>query len=235
MKSNLDLLLLLKSQFHQIRIHLAEVFLITVLGLLALLSWLGRHHNNTCRPLGGAGSTELGARCDKDVGNTMILAQDRDMANDVQGRDVCCENDDANRFCDGCICSWGGTFAEGFDDFFDTSFERFVDGGCWLLDTTKKFWKKENAPFFTVLNTFLAVLSSANGLANGTRAPIGVSAASPLTATTSSTSSFFSNPSRTWAVSSFSATSDSFFSFFSFLEDLWTPSVSERRFSFFSF
>lgn len=129
-KSNLDLLLLLKSQFHQIRIHLAEILLITILWFLALLSRLGRHHNNTCRPLGGSGSTELGSRCDKDVGNTVILAQDGDVADDVQRRDICCKDNDANGFGDGCVGCWGGTFAEGFDDFFDASFEGFVDSGC---------------------------------------------------------------------------------------------------------
>ena len=37
-KSNLDLLLLLKSQFHQISIDFAEILLIAILRLLALLS-----------------------------------------------------------------------------------------------------------------------------------------------------------------------------------------------------
>jgi hypothetical protein len=60
----------------------------------------------------------------------VILAQDGDVADDVQRRDICCKDNDANGFCDGCVGCWSGTFAEGFNDFFDASFERFVDGGC---------------------------------------------------------------------------------------------------------
>lgn len=110
-RSNLDLLLLLESQLHQIGIYLTEILLITIFRLLALLSRLGRHHNNTCRPLGGSSSTELGARCDKDVGNAVVLAQDGDVADNVQGRNIRCKDDDANGFCDGRIGCWGWTFA----------------------------------------------------------------------------------------------------------------------------
>lgn len=63
----------------------------------------------------------------------MILAQNGDVADDVQRRDICCKDNDANGIGDGCVGCWRGTFAEGFDDFFDASFEGFVDGGCNTL------------------------------------------------------------------------------------------------------
>ena len=165
------------------------------------------------------------------------------MRYDIHGRYIGCENNDARRRRDGGVCGEGG-FAEGFNDFFDAAFEGFVFGG-WIntqfLLAGEKTCRKEGlkVPFLTDLSTFLHAFSSANGFANGTRAPtrgatLTLTSSMPFASVVADKGSMFSRFSSNAAVRvDTGATSAAFFSFFSFLL-LWMPSFSER-FSFFSF
>lgn len=130
--SDPDLLRLLLDDLHQLRIYLAEVFLIFAIGSLSflLLAFPSlRDHHHTGRPFRGASRTQLRARRDEDVGNTMIFAEYGDVGDDVHGRDVCGKNHDAWRFWNGDVCLRDRGLAKGLDDFFHTPFQRLVRSG----------------------------------------------------------------------------------------------------------
>lgn len=70
----------------------------------------------------------------------MVLAQDGDVGDDVHGRDVSREDDDAAA---DDVGSAGGGLAQGLDDLLDTSLEGLVLCGCWgvrLCFNRKEEW-----------------------------------------------------------------------------------------------
>lgn len=128
---NNHLLELLLGQLGELLKHLSEVLTVGV-GLevlLALLGGLGGNHDYTGRALGGGGGTELGAGGDEDVGDTVVLAQDGNVRDDIHGGDIGSENDDTAGDIDLSVGGGNGRFAESLDDFLNTTLEGLVDSG----------------------------------------------------------------------------------------------------------
>ena len=121
------LLVLLLRVLDQRLVRLLE--LLIDLGLLALLSNRAlEDHDHACRPLGLGGSTELSARVDEEEGDVVVLAEYGDVGDDVRGRDVAGDDDDAGE--GGVGRGGGGGLAEGLHDFFDAALEGVGFGGC---------------------------------------------------------------------------------------------------------
>ena len=121
---------LLLGEFGQFFIHAAEVLAVVVLVLLlALGGRLGDDHGDTGGTLGGRRVTELSSGCDEDVGDSVVLAEHGNVGDNIHGRDVGGEDDNAVGDRDGGVRGRDGRFAEGLDDFLDTALEALVDGG----------------------------------------------------------------------------------------------------------
>lgn len=128
---NNHLLELLLGQLGELLEHLSEVLTVGI-GLevlLALLGGLGGDHDHTGRALGGSGGTELGAGGDEDVGDTVVLAQDGNVRDNIHGGDIGSENDDTAGDIDLSVGGGNGRFAESLDDFLNTALEGLVDSG----------------------------------------------------------------------------------------------------------
>jgi hypothetical protein len=123
---DLDLLALLLGQASELLEHLGELLIIF---LLALASSLGGNHDHTGGALGSGRGTELGAGGDEDVGDTVVLAENGNVGDDIHGGDVGSEDDNTAGDGDGSVGSGDGGLAESLDDLLDTTLERLVDGG----------------------------------------------------------------------------------------------------------
>lgn len=130
--SQVHLLGLLLGELGQFLEHLGEVLsiILTVL-LLALGSRLGHNHHNTGGAFRGGGVAELSSGCDEDVGDTVVLTQDRDVRDNVHGRDIGGENDDTVGDTDAGVGSGNGRLAESLDDLLDTALQALVDGSYY--------------------------------------------------------------------------------------------------------
>lgn len=124
---NGQLLTLLLRKLGQLFEDLAEV-LIILINLLALAGRLGGHHDHTSRAFGGGRGTELSARGNENVGNSVVLAQNGNVRDDIHGGDISSENDDGGGDIDGSVGSGNSGLAESLDNFLDTTLERLVDG-----------------------------------------------------------------------------------------------------------
>lgn len=120
------MLALLDDQLVELLVSLIPLI---ILGLTLLASGRGDHDNGS-RALGAASGTQLGARRQEDVRDVVVLAEDGDMRDDVHGGDVGGEDDNGRgRDLGGGRVGRGG-FADGLDDFFDTTLEALLLCGC---------------------------------------------------------------------------------------------------------
>lgn len=91
---------LLLNQLNEVLVDLSEVLailllLLDLLGLLAAAdARLLRDHDNARGPLRRSRGAELGPRRHEDVRHVDVLAQHRDVADDVRGADVASQDDD---------------------------------------------------------------------------------------------------------------------------------------------
>jgi hypothetical protein len=126
---NLDVLALLDDQLVELLVSLVPLIIL----LLALLAGGRGDHDDGSGALGAAGGTQLGARRKEDVGDVVVLAEDGDVADDVHGADVGGEDDNGGSGGLGCGRVRGCGFADGLDDFFDTTLEALLLCGCgWM-------------------------------------------------------------------------------------------------------
>ena len=123
---NLDVLALLDNQLVKLLVGLIPLL---ILGL-SLLASVGSNHDNGSRTLGAASGTQLGARRQEDVRDVVVLAEDGDVRDDVHGGDVGGEDDNGGGRDLGGGRVGGGGFADGLDDFFDTTLEALLLCGC---------------------------------------------------------------------------------------------------------
>ena len=131
---DLDVLTLLLHKLVQLLVGLVPI-LINLLPLFWLAASLWRDHDNTGRTLGATSCAKLGTRCQEDVGDVVVLAQNGDVADDVHGGDVCGEDDDSrgkSRSRSGRVTC--GRLADGLDDFFDAALKALLLGGCCAWD-----------------------------------------------------------------------------------------------------
>lgn len=126
-KSSLVVALLL-HKLDKLLVHLVEVLTLCVQVLLVLLAAVWNNHHHTGRALGSGRCTELGTGGDKHVGDSVVLAQDWKVGNDVHGGDIGGKNDNAVGDLGLSVRGGNGRLAESLDDFLDTTLERLVDG-----------------------------------------------------------------------------------------------------------
>jgi len=122
--SDLDVLSQLQRQLVELLVRLGPL---VVVGR-SLGTALGRHHNHASRPLCAAGSAQLGSARQVDVRNVVVLAENRDVRDDVDGGDVGGQDDNAGW--EGVGDGWvaGGGLADCFYDFLDTALEALLLG-----------------------------------------------------------------------------------------------------------
>lgn len=135
----LELLALLLDELDQVLVDVGEVLALVLLvdlliGLLAADALL-RDHDDAGGPLGAAGGAELGARRHEDVRHVDVLAQHRDVADDVHRADVAREDHDAR---ERRVARPGRRrLAQRLDHFFHAALEGLVLGRCgfegWLV------------------------------------------------------------------------------------------------------
>lgn len=113
------------GQYSKLFEHLGELLVVFLLAL----SGLGGNHDHTGRALGSSGSTELSAGGDKDIRNSVVLAKDRNVRDDVHGGDISGENDNTVGDGDGGIGGRNSRLAESLDDLLNTTLKGLVDGG----------------------------------------------------------------------------------------------------------
>jgi hypothetical protein len=113
----------LGNQLLQLGIRLSKLLGILVLDVLLVLGRsVPADHDDARGSLGCAGLAELCARLDVDVWHAVVFAENRNVRDDVHGRDVGGNDDNGSRVVD--VCARGLGFAQRFDDFLDTAAER---------------------------------------------------------------------------------------------------------------
>lgn len=119
------LLELLLGQSSELLEHLGELHVVFLLAL----SGLGGNHDHTGRALGSGGSTKLSAGGNKDIRDSVILAKDGNVGDDVHGGDIGGENNNTVGDGDGGIGGRNSRLAESLDDLLNTTFKGLIDGG----------------------------------------------------------------------------------------------------------
>jgi hypothetical protein len=120
-------LALLDNQLVKLLVSLIPLI---ILGLALLASGRGDHDDRS-RTLSAASGTQLGARRQEDVRDVVVLAEDGNVRDDVHGADVGGEDDNGRGGDLGGGRVGGGGFADGLDDFLDTTLEALLLCGCW--------------------------------------------------------------------------------------------------------
>ena len=116
------MLALLDDQLVELLVSLVPLVIL----LLALLAGGRGDHDDGSGALGAAGSTELGARREEDVGDVVVLAEDGDVGDEVHGADVGGKDDNC-WCCDlGCGRVGGCGLADGLDDLFYTTLKALL-------------------------------------------------------------------------------------------------------------
>lgn len=129
------MLALLDDQLVELLVSLVPLVVL----FLALLAGCRGDHDDGSGALGAAGGTQLGARRKEDVRDVVVLAEDGDVADDVHGADVGGEDDNGGSRGLGCGRVGGCGFADGLDDFFDTTLEALLLCGCVDLFSQRFF------------------------------------------------------------------------------------------------
>jgi len=125
----LDMLTQLLGEFVELLVRLGPL-LVLGLRLTLLRSALGRDHDHTGGSLCAARRAQLRPTGQVDIRDIVVFAEDGDVRDDVDGRDVCGENDDSWWQSSGHGRVAWCRLADCFDDFFDAALQTFLLRGC---------------------------------------------------------------------------------------------------------